>query len=115
MKIYPSKHKIKSIPTSRIDTDLNIPLAYIDIDYTKNKISKIVDSNFLTNKKSILYPGQLFKNKDFKIFNKLEEEITNKDNLFYYTDEQYMFYPNNIIKFTPKKFLWKATVKRNFT
>ena len=56
MKIYPSKHKIKSIPTSRIDTDLNIPLAYIDIDYTKNKISKIVDSNFLTNKKSILYP-----------------------------------------------------------
>lgn len=83
MKIYPSKHKIKSIPTSRIDTDLNIPLAYIDIDYTKNKISKIVDSNFLTNKKSILYPGQLFKNKDFKIFNKLEEEITNKDNLFY--------------------------------
>ena len=54
MKIYPSKHKIKSIPTSRIDTDLNIPLAYIDIDYTKNKISKIVDSNFLTNKKNIL-------------------------------------------------------------
>ena len=115
MKIYPSKHKIKSIPTSKIDTDLNIPLAYVDIDYTKNKVSKIVDANFSTNKKTILYPGQLFENKDFKLFNKLEEEITNKDNLFYYTDGQYAFYPNNTIKFTPKKFLWKATVKRNFT
>ena len=115
MKIYPSKHKIKSIPTSKIDTDLNIPLAYVNIDYTKNKVSKIVDANFSTNKKTILYPGQLFENKDFKLFNKLEEEITNKDNLFYYTDGQYAFYPNNTIKFTPKKFLWKATVKRNFT
>ena len=114
MKIYPSKHKIKSIPSSKIDTSLNIPLAYIDVDYTKNKVSKIVDANFSTSKKTILYPGQIFEDKDFKIFNKLEEEITNKDNLFYYTNNKYMFYPNNTIKFEPKKFLWKATVKRNF-
>ena len=40
MKIYPSKHKIKSIPSSKIDTSLNIPLAYIDVDYTKNKYLK---------------------------------------------------------------------------
>lgn len=115
MKIYPSKHKIKSIPTSKIDTDLNIPLAYVDIDFTKNKVSKLIDANFSINKKTILYPGQMFENKDFKIFNKSEEEITNKDNLFYYTNNQYMFYPNNTIKFAPKNFLWKATVKRNFT
>lgn len=115
MKIYPSKHNIKSIPTSKVDTDLNIPLAYINVDYTKNKVSKIVDANFSANKKTILYPGQMFSNKEFKIFNKLEEEITNKDNLFYYTNEQYMFYPNNTVKFNPKKFVWKATVKRNFT
>lgn len=114
MKIYPSKHKIKSIPSSKIDTSLNIPLAYIDVDYTKNKVSKIVDANFSTSKKTILYPGQIFEDKNFKIFNKLEEEITNKDNLFYYTNNKYMFYPNNTIKFEPKKFLWKATVKRNF-
>lgn len=115
MKIYPSKHNIKSIPTSKVDTDLNIPLAYINVDYTKNKVSKLVDANFSVNKKTILYPGQMFSNKEFKIFNKLEEEITNKDNLFYYTNEQYMFYPNNTVKFNPKKFVWKATVKRNFT
>ena len=115
MKIYPSKHKIKSIPASKVDTSLNVPLAYIDIDHTKYKISKIVDSNFLTSKKNILYPGQAFDNKDFKIFNKTEEEVTNKDNLFYYNGNQYIFYPNNTIKFTPKNFMWKATVKRDFT
>ena len=46
MKIYPSKHKIKSIPTSKMDTSLNIPLAYIDIDFTKYHIEKIVDPKF---------------------------------------------------------------------
>ena len=37
MKIYPSNHKIKTITTSRVDTDLNIPLAYMDIDYKRTK------------------------------------------------------------------------------
>ena len=114
MKIYPSKHKIKAIPTSKVDTSLNVPLAYVDIDFTKNKISKIVDANFATNRKTILYPGQSFVDKNFKVFNKNEEEIKNIDNLFLYNNDSYTFYPNNTIKFTPKKFLWKATVKRKF-
>ena len=114
MKIYPSKHKIKSIPTSKVDTSLNIPLAYIDIDYTKNKISKIVDANFSANKQTTLYPNQTFDNKDFKLFNKYGEEIVEKDNLFLIQNDKYMYYPNNTIKFSPKKFLWKATVKRNY-
>ena len=114
MKIYPSKHKIKSIPTSKVDTSLNIPLAYIDIDYTKNKVSKVVDARFSKNKKTALCPEQKFDNKDFKLFNKNQEEIINKDGLFQIQNNEYVYYPNNIVKFTPKKFLWKATVKRNY-
>ena len=68
MRIYPSKHKIKSIPTSKIDTDLNIPLAYVSVDYTKYDISKIVEPSFSTTSKSILYPEQKFENKDFLLF-----------------------------------------------
>ena len=113
MRIYPSKHKIKSIPTSKIDTDLNIPLAYISVDYTKYNISKIVEPDFSTTSKSILYPEQKFENKDFLLFNEFEEEVS-KNNLFVSTNNGYMFYPSNTVKFSPKKFSWKATVKKNY-
>ena len=113
MRIYPSKHKIKSIPTSKIDTDLNIPLAYISVDYTKYDISKIVEPDFSTTRKSILYPEQKFENKDFLLFNEFEEEVS-KNNLFVSTNNGYMFYPSNTVKFSPKKFSWKATVKKNY-
>lgn len=113
MKIYPSKHKIKAVPTSKVDTSLNIPLAYVDIDYTKYDIRKIIDPRFSTNQKTIIYPEQKFDNKDFLVFNEFEEEV-NKNNLFTYTNNQYMFYPNNTVKFSPRYFLWRATVKKNF-
>lgn len=113
MRIYPSKHKIKSIPTSKIDTDLNIPLAYVSVDYTKYDISKIVEPDFSTTSKSILYPEQKFENKDFLLFNEFEEEVS-KNNLFVSTNNGYMFYPSNTVKFSPKKFSWKATVKKNY-
>ena len=113
MRIYPSKHKIKSIPTSKIDTDLNIPLAYISVDYTKYNISKIVEPDFSTTSKSILYPEQKFENKGFLLFNEFEEEVS-KNNLFVSTNNGYMFYPSNTVKFSPKKFSWKATVKKNY-
>ncbi len=112
MKIYPCKHKIKSIPTSKIDTTLNIPLAYIDIDYTKYNISKIVDPKFSTSSKTILYPEQEFDNDNFLLFNEFEE-VMDKNNLFMRHDNKSIFYPFNTIKFTPKYFLWKATVKKN--
>ena len=114
MKIYPSKHKIKSIPTSKIDTDLNIPLAYIDVDYAKYTIDKIIDPKFSVNEKTILYPEQEFNNKDFILFNEFEE-VVDKNNLFITSNNKYKFYPSNTIKFIPKNFLCKSTVKKNFT
>ena len=112
MKIYPSKHKIKSIPTSKIDTDLNIPLAYVSVDYSKYNIDKIIDPKFSTNNKTILYPEQEFDNTDFLLFNEFEE-VVNKNNLFVSSNNKYTFYPSNAIKFSPRKFLWSATVKKN--
>lgn len=111
MKIYPSKHKIKSIPQSRVDTDLNIPLAYIDMDFTKYKIEKNIDNKFSNNKKNLIEPEEEFENKNFKVFNEFEEEVKN-DNLFLFKNNKYIYSPTNMIKFSPKKFEWKATIKK---
>ena len=112
MRIYPSKHKIKSIPTSKIDTTLNIPLAYIDIDFTKYNISKLIEPNFSKSTKTILYPEQEFDNLDFLLFNEREEAV-DKKNLFKFQNNKYYFSPATTTKFSPKQFLWKATGKKN--
>ena len=70
MKIYPSKHKIKSIPASKVDTSLNVPLAYIEIDHTKYKISKIEDT---------IYP--LYTPKDTKLKNQEIIKTSNGERL----------------------------------
>ena len=46
MKIFPSTHKIKSVTDSHIDLDLNIPLAHIQLDYSKYNINKNMKENF---------------------------------------------------------------------
>ena len=43
IKIYPSKHKIEIINESTFDTDLNIPLAYVNLDYAKYDIVKTIE------------------------------------------------------------------------
>ena len=50
IKIYPSKHKIQLINESTFDTDLNIPLSYVNLDYTKYKIDKIINVDFQNKK-----------------------------------------------------------------
>lgn len=111
IRIYPSKHKIKAIPQSKIDTDLNVPLAYIDIDFTKYKIEKIIDSKFSTDKKHILIPNEELKSDKIKIFNKFEEEIDIQDKVIK-NEDKFIYYPSNMVKFSPKSFLWKATLKK---
>lgn len=112
MKIYPSNHKIKAITTSRVDTDLNIPLAYMDIDYSKYEINKLPSKYFSTDSMTPLIPGQELENGKVKIFNKYKEEV-NSTNLMQYTNQKWHYMPDNIIQYTPKFFLWKAMVKKN--
>ena len=112
MKIYPSNHKIKAVTESRVDTDLNIPLGYIDVDYSKYKVDKLPSEYFSTDSMTPLIPGQELENGRVKIFNRFKEEV-NTTNLMQYTNQKWYYMPDNIIKYTPKFFLWKAMVKKN--
>lgn len=114
MKIYPSNHKIKTITTSRVDTDLNIPLAYMDIDYSKYNIDKLPSEYFSVDSMTPLIPGQELENGKVKIFNRYKEEV-NTTNLMQYTNQKWYYMPNNIIQYTPKFFLWKAMVKKSMS
>ena len=69
MKIYPSTHKIKTITDSYIDNDLNIPLAYINVDYTKYNIEKEINENFNADIKTPVLINSSYTNHDLKIFN----------------------------------------------
>ena len=73
MKIYPSKHNIKVITDKHIDTKTNIPLSYIDMDYTKYNISKAISENFTIESKSIILPGDSIEDLSTKIFDENEE------------------------------------------
>ena len=42
-----SDYEIELINGFKFDTDLNIPLAYVNLDYTKYKINKIFEQDFL--------------------------------------------------------------------
>ena len=75
MKIFPSTHKIKSITESHVDLDLNVPLAYIELDYSKYKkiynVAKanyasvaIPDSNVKAYVKEADGPEKTYKNSD---------------------------------------------------
>ena len=108
MKIYPSNHKIKAVTESRVDTDLNIPLGYIDVDYSKYKVDKLPSEYFSTDSMTPLIPGQELENGKVKIFNRFKEEV-NTTNLMQYTNQKWYNMPDNIIKYTPKFFLWKAS------
>ena len=112
MKIYPCNHNIKTVTDDYIDTDLNIPLSYITVDYSKYKIEKEVDESFSTDKKNVILPGTEFDNGNIKIFNQYNEEV-NTESLLKIKNNKYIYSPVNQIEFEPKKFLWKATIQRN--
>ena len=112
MKIYPSNHKIKVSTESHIDTDLNIPLAYVNVDFTKYDISNEIHPNFAQYTKRIIAPGESFDRPDIKLFNEFEEEV-NTDTLFARQGDKYVYNPKSSITFEPQSFLYKATVKKN--
>lgn len=114
MKIYPSTHKIKSVTDSHIDLDLNIPLAYIELDYSKYNIEKKVkDISNKEIKQEVLY-NQSFDSADIKLFNKFNEEV-NMDNLLTRVGDKYYYRPKEAIMFKPQTFNYEATIKKSLT
>ena len=116
IKIYPSKHKIQLVNESRFDTDLNIPLSYINLDYTKYEIDKIIEQDFLKSdsNKNIqmtpILPRQQITDINKFVFNKFEESVDAKK-LYQKIGSKYYYVPP--YEFIPNKFSYEVIVKKN--
>ena len=111
MKIFPSTHNIKSVTDSHVDLDLNIPLAYIELDYSKYKIEKNMESIVAKDVKTEVLLNQKFDSANVKLFNKFNEAV-NMDNLLTRVGDSYYYRPKDIITFKPQKFNYDVTIKR---
>lgn len=111
MKIYPSIHKIKTIAAQRIDTDLNIPIAYVDTEAKSYNISKTVSGQYSKDSKTEILPGQEFDSIKIKAFNKFGEYVDITPYLKRQGDK-YIYSPETI-SYTPQTFLYRATIKKS--
>lgn len=112
MKIFPSTHKIKSVTESHVDLDLNVPLAYIELDYSKYKIDKVMKDIANTDVKTEVLVNQEFSSPSVKLFNKFSEAV-NMDNLLTRVGNKYYYRPKDMISFEPQRFNYTATIKTN--
>lgn len=112
MKIYPSTHSIKSVTDSHVDLDLNIPLAYIEIDYSKYNIEKKIQDICNKELKQEVVYNQCFESADIKLFNKFNEEV-NMDNLLTRVGDKYYYRPKDAIISKPQTFNYEVTVKKS--
>lgn len=112
MKIFPSTHKIKSVTDSHIDLDLNVPLARIELDYSKYAIDKKMYDIANTDIKREVLVNEEFNSPSIKLFNKYNEAV-DMDNLLTRVGTKYYYRPKDMILFEPQKFIYNATIKRN--
>ena len=114
MKIFPSTHKIKSITDSHVDLDLNIPLAYIEMDYTQYDVNKKMKAIASTDIKEPVLINQAFDSPSIKLFNKFNEAV-NMDNLLTRLGDKYYYRPKNMITFKPQLFDYNVTIKKKLS
>ena len=110
MKIFPSTHQIKSITDSHIDLDLNVPLARIELDYSKYTIDTVMHDIANTDIKREVLLNEEFDSPSIKLFNKYNEAV-NMDNLLTRVGNKYYYRPKDMISFEPQRFDYKATIK----
>lgn len=114
MKIFPSNHKIKSITDRHIDLDLNVPLARIEVDYTKYSIETKIEPLMSKDIKEPVLLNEAFDSPKVKLFNKFNEAI-NMDNLLTRVGDKYYYRPKDIITFEPHVFDYEVTIKRKLS
>ena len=114
MKIYPSKHRIKQVAGSNIDRDITIPLAYLNNDNVTYKIDRKVNDNFSVSSKIEVLPNQKLENQDVLLFDEFGN-AADSSTVINRIGEEYYYYPNNMIEFTPLQFAYKVTAKKNFS
>ena len=116
IKIYPSKHSISLINEASFDAGLNIPLSYVNLDYSKYIIEKEIKPDFLksdSNESVALtpvLPGEEIPDENIVVFNKFEEELDIK-NLLKKLDDKLYYTP--VYEFTPNKFAYSVIIKKN--
>lgn len=114
IKIYPSKHDIKLVNESKIDSNLNIPLSYINLDYNDYEIKTTIEKDFLKSSSSSSYlntpviPGQAL-DMDMLLFNNLGE-VQDSSKLINRIGEEYLYTPP--YSFVPNQFSYVVTAKK---
>ena len=114
IKIYPSKHDIKLINESKINTNLNIPLSYINLDYNDYEIKASIEKDFLKSSSSSSYlntpviPGQEL-DMDMLLFNQVGE-VQDSSKLVNRIGESYVYTPP--YSFVPNQFSYAVTAKK---
>lgn len=111
MKIFPSTHKIKSVTESHIDLDLNIPLARLEVDYSKYSIDKEVEEIASKDIKEEVMLNEAFDSPNVKFFNTFGEAV-NMDNLLTRVGDKYYYRPKDIVTFKPQEFEYNVTIKK---
>lgn len=115
IKIYPSKHDIKLVNESKVNTNLNIPLSYINLDYNEYEIKAIIEKDFLKSSSSSSFhntpviPGQEL-DMDMLLFNSVGE-AQDSSKLINRIGEQYLYTPPQ--SFVPNQFSYVVTAKKN--
>jgi hypothetical protein len=115
IKIYPSTHSIEIINESRFDTELKIPLAYINIDTTQYELNKYIEPDFTkfdANKDSIMIPilpYEEVQDTSRLVFNK-HGEVADVTPFLKEQEDKKIFVP--VHDFVPYNFSYKVTAKK---
>ena len=115
IKIYPSKHEIKLVNESKVNTNLNIPLSYINLDYNDYEIKTSIEKDFLKSSSTSNFintpvvPGQEL-DMDMLLFNSVGEVISSSE-IINRVGEKYLYEPS--YSFVPNQFSYVVTAKKN--
>ena len=119
IKIYPSNHSIEIINESKIDTDLKIPLAYINIDNSQYNIKTSVEPDFTKSEMSSdtlkipILPNEEIEDEDDLTFNEFEEPVDIKPHIkpHHHHHHKKCFIPHH--HFIPYKFWYRVIARKN--
>ena len=114
MKIYPSKHRIKQIAESNVDRDIVIPLAYLNNEHVSYSITRKVHDDFSITTKIPVLPNQILDHVDILLFDNYGNPV-DPSTIINRVEDNYHYYPNNMIEFEPLKFAYNVIAKRQLS
>jgi hypothetical protein len=109
MKIYPSRHKI--IQTNKVNTDVDIPLAYIDTHYTDYDIKLIPETGFESYYKTEVVPYKEYDTDEICLFDS-QGNIVDKTPILQRNGNKYIYIPQDAISFVPQNFSYSVIGKK---